>query len=511
MSKSNRNIHSNYKTEDGRQMNLGFITWNIGKNINKEKITKLVDEYKEATNDLPDILFIALQEIPVNKIGFTRASFKDNFYAEIGTLMSNALDEYQIIDTYQPKNTNSQKQLDLFTCTSFVSSAAGGFGIATFILKKKEFNRLTITPISYHQRCFSTKGYCAVKIQFGTEEGAEELDVINTHMPFDDMKKTLKFVIEMRRWLEWNGYKAPNQVILGDLNSRSLLTEDCYAKHVTTCSDNETKTKNKTKNKTKTKAKTIDEQYCLIKNRLEMLTFKDSIIVENKKESQNNIEPFHYDYKNQIKIRNLSIPYEIPKILNCNIESRFTENIDKIPMHDLINILHKSDFLYNYMNSLFPGFDECPIRFLPSYKRNTTNGKFSLIKKEKEKEDGRLPGYADRILLKGFLPDTMDIYQTLPVTGNDHLPVALTIPHYAIHINNNDSLAFDSRLDLPYPQTDNITENIKPKRKKHNQASPPKLKKPTLTRRAKKQKSKSSGGNYHKTRKNRNTRKNMHF
>lgn len=456
-----------------KQINLGFVTWNIGDNIHQSKITELVQSYQTATPVSPDILFVALQEIPV-KIYGTRSNFKNQFYANIGTLLSNALEDYQIINTIQSQNNNAYtrpqtnaKNIELFTCTSFLSSAGGGFGIATFIFKKKALNDLlTIAPISVKEKCASggTKGYCVVKMQIDTEE----LDVINTHMPFNDMKTTVKFVTEMKRWLHVHGYRAQNQVILGDLNSRSLLTEDCYAKNVTTCDRDETETP-------------AHEKYCFIKDKLESLTFQESTSVENG--------------FSKMRVKRI-------KDDNCNIASRVSKKtlvpsgIQTITVKDLVRVLHKSDVLYNHMNSLFPDFQESPIHFLPSYKRDESTGLFSLKKKENKKVQGRLPGYADRILLKGLSHDMTYVYEPLPVIGNDHLPVVLTIPFRIKRIKTSTS-ALDTNVSEP------IKPNTKTKPKTSTKAKPTSTIMTRSKTRANSNTKKSAGGSHHKTRKNR--------
>ena len=53
--------------------------------------------------------------------------------------------------------------------------------------------------------------------------------------------------------------------------------------------------------------------------------------------------------------------------------------------------------------------------YLPTYKRNKNSGEF-LLQKDKQL---RLPGYADRILSRGYT----EIEFPLNVKGNDHLPL----------------------------------------------------------------------------------------
>ena len=71
------------------------------------------------------------------------------------------------------------------------------------------------------------------------------------------------------------------------------------------------------------------------------------------------------------------------------------------------------------------GWEEDEIRFWPTYKRDESTGIFRL----KKGEEGRLPGYADRIIINnGGINGTKLIiksgtYNSLPIIGSDHLPV----------------------------------------------------------------------------------------
>ena len=91
-----------------------------------------------------------------------------------------------------------------------------------------------------------------------------------------------------------------------------------------------------------------------------------------------------------------------------------------------------SDVLRTHMDTWFPGFQEQAIRFLPSYKRNMKNGTFSLSKGN----EGRLPGYADRIFVKNELGNIENHhYCLLNVKGNDHLPL---FGEYTFYQNPNE-------------------------------------------------------------------------
>ena len=89
--------------------------------------------------------------------------------------------------------------------------------------------------------------------------------------------------------------------------------------------------------------------------------------------------------------------------------------------NDVIEYCKYTDLLNSLKNKIFPNFFEYDINFNPTYKRNKKDGKYKLSKKKY----GRLPGYADRILIKSKYNITNYIYNSIPFYGNDHLPVFL--------------------------------------------------------------------------------------
>lgn len=108
--------------------------------------------------------------------------------------------------------------------------------------------------------------------------------------------------------------------------------------------------------------------------------------------------------------------YEIKDIL----ESGF-------PLSDnIISYLVNRDVLLGAIDSLLPNYRESKIMFEPTYKRHYKTGKMKLEKHKNFKKNGRLPGYADRILYKIGNPSLNireHIYDSIRLTGNDHFPV----------------------------------------------------------------------------------------
>ena len=379
-------------TEFGKDFLIGIVSWNIGHNVTQAKMNELIREYMYTFEISPDILIVAFQELPVT-VGLrgTRHAFK-TFYKTTGDMIANVLTDYQIMDTYESRIDSTTKTLNAFTCANMFSRIGGGYAIATYIFKRKSLP-IPVVAIDIGDNCDeSTKGHCVITLKIANQK----LDIINTHMPFKDEQKTKKFAQQMLDKLYYNEFDSESQIILGDLNSRSLLTKDCYAKDITVCGDED------------------ESKYCYLKEKLEALSLEESIQNENSYSS--------------IGIRKLTDD-------NCDIADRLKskkrlshdEGKYKTSIQDMIKILLKSDVLHVKMKELFPGFKESNITFLPTYKRDETSGLFSLIKKENQKVHGRLPGYADRILCKGRYIKVGSNYSPLKVLGNDHLPISTLV------------------------------------------------------------------------------------
>ena len=98
------------------------------------------------------------------------------------------------------------------------------------------------------------------------------------------------------------------------------------------------------------------------------------------------------------------------------------------PSNDIVDCSDIKENLikYDYLNESkeFNEYKEDKITFLPTYKINDENGAYSLVKNHKY----RLPGYADRILVRGpNLTIVPGSYKKIDCTGNDHFPIMLSI------------------------------------------------------------------------------------
>lgn len=417
------NISSN-NTTGGDKYKIGVCSWNIGNNMNK--IKSLIHSIPSTDSD---ILIVGLQELPVTLSEGTNKNISDKYHLIEGEIHTKIKDKYDICEKIP--------NLNPYTCINTVSSATPGFGITTFVFHKKEIN---VEIIQKNDNCDSyTKGYLALKIQI---DNGEAIDIINVHAPLDTIDASETFFDNMFQVTKDNGFTSPFQIVFGDMNSRSIMTHNCELKKVTNC-----KTKKDIENNSK---------YCSVKNTLELLSLTETLtLLPKNQNSRMKVIPLsekmnNCDIKDRISVRRFTRQPEPDsssgrEYLGRTVKTIFTSTKDKtksiqkpVPpeikstVSDLIKILSMSDVLRTYMDTWFPGFQEQAIRFLPSYKRNMKNGTFSLSKGN----EGRLPGYADRIFVKNELGNIENHhYCLLNVKGNDHLPL---FGEYTFYQNPNE-------------------------------------------------------------------------
>jgi hypothetical protein len=208
-------------------------------------------------------------------------------------------------------------------------------------------------------------------------KNAIPINFTNTHFPFKSESATVKFWARMKDDIGMNGAQGDElRFLIGDINSRSLLTKGCYNKTVTSCASRNSSAQD-------------EEGYCIVKDALESI-------------------PFQYSFANRYS--NTSQRSQL-----CE-SSRNSCSISSSQVQD---------------KSIPELFTENQIDFLPTYKRHKKTGNFSLVKKPPSfkpwaKDAGRLPGYADRILYKQgdqYHRTECLRYTSIGITGNDHLPV----------------------------------------------------------------------------------------
>ena len=216
-------------------MDLIILSWNIGKNINK------LEEFigKEVNNHRPDILVIGLQETPVGPVKNGQVDREcDKGVGDDYEVVSFAYDTRSRF--FGPKVEN---RTSLATCKG-ITSRQKGFSIYTRIYRlKATTTNNTVKIIHAKKICvrpgnalkqypFFTKGYTACKLQINNNV----IDIINTHLIFtNDAQEYNDFVNKMEAWLDENDFNSDNRILFGDINSRSLLTEECLRKDLDVC------------------------------------------------------------------------------------------------------------------------------------------------------------------------------------------------------------------------------------------------------------------------------------
>jgi hypothetical protein len=239
-----------------------------------------------------------------------------------------------------------------------------------------------VSRVDHKSECVSfTKGY--VKSLLFLSGHVFPLVVYNVHMPFKSLKDTENFYSLLKK--DYQVYDSPVFVV-GDLNSRSLLTTECYSKNVQRCLSMQTAKQERSLRQS--------NAYCTVVKYLESLSLDHTLSFS----STSKYPRFSKD--------------------DCTSWERvLPRHLTKGQLRDL---LLQTDLILQ-SKTLFAEFQEAPILFLPTYKRNPTTGTFLLSKKE----NGRLPGYADRVLFKesSRLSIVTRRYTSLPLTGNDHLPL----------------------------------------------------------------------------------------
>ena len=325
-------------------LSISIVSWNIGDNMKKDKIQELQDKLE---NKEIDVIFLCLQE-----------------YNGRNDSILNNIFNYRVINIGNVGNSLLKFQVSIFAIIRREELAIN------FNLHKKEYNTLR------------TKSFIIADINIKNKETFQEVNIvlINSHFPFnDDTKKWHSQLDDIMEILKDVG--TNNIFICGDLNSRSLLTKECYRKNVS-----ESKMFNRV----------------------------------NKLLSKYNVDTPPTNIKIDIKplecIPGVGVVNENKYMRKCMSNKENTNECKS----DLIRFLLSVDFLKEKLNSgnMLGDYTEGLIKFLPSYKFDSY-GNYSLKKGKKL----RLPGYADRILYKKKSDIQIVEYDTLSIKGNDHIPV----------------------------------------------------------------------------------------
>lgn len=272
------------------------------------------------------------------------------------------------------------------------------FVISTMIFVRKN-KQMHVEWGSTKRNCRSyTKGWVNIVL---TINRSFQLNIVNTHLPFsDNLKPFCDQLLEISKVVNIHKNSNVSTILLGDINSRSLILEDCYKKNVQ-FTNNAMKTKVK-----QLENKPLQHTILLPRNVISNNNYRSSMIC-----GLHNVQSLSFS-----KFLKSMLQQDFLKILMS--KNRTNNNFNKIFRH-FTNDKNTIDLL-NKVRKFLQIFNESRILFLPTYKRNPTTGQFSLSKKDK----GRLPGYADRILFYNPLNRLKSTgYTSIPITGNDHLPI----------------------------------------------------------------------------------------
>ena len=263
-----------------------------------------------------------------------------------------------------------------FRCISF-NQHGGDFSLLTVILYSSELQKegaevKTFIPLaSAHgllsraaSKLFATKGALSIRIHFRHKMGESSVPYtfVNVHLPFDTELFTVRSIAQILS--PYSPWVDENVIVFGDFNSRSLVDDNC------------------------------------VRN-LESSKNRESLLCKG--------VPYKKNF-NPEAVTKLE-----QKMNSCIVKP--TRFCDKLNQALIVN-----DALYRNARVIYDrGFKEAALYTFPSYKVDLETGQYSL----KKKREGRLAGFADRIIFKGNFTPTE--YVRLSITGNDHFPISLTL------------------------------------------------------------------------------------
>lgn len=353
---------------------------------------KMLERHFNTNTELPDILIIGLQEVPDNRFKLIQTEFQ----AELQKLKDQH-DEKS--DKINAKNYNF---IIIQNNNPYINVGNFDYKILTMVLVSNRIRNPIIDEKSIIKYCPGleagkpgTKGFTLIKLDYSFYNVEQpSLYIVNLHAPFKTFEKTTSFFAKLFENFKDIDTNMNNIIIMGDYNSRSLITK--HREYI----------------------KDVEPSICLP-------------VDEDKYDKS------YCDSKSELE----SIPSENNNLYGM-VDDRMVSNlVSSNSFHELRKQLQLKEY---------------PIQFLPSYKRQTqkqyaknTNaknslisisgnntlkrvkkpGQFSLEKGHGKNKKYRLPGYADRITVLGskinLLPET-NMYTSIPVMGNDHIPVVAT-------------------------------------------------------------------------------------
>ena len=383
---------------------IDVYTWNIGNKNIKKKSQDLISTVERSKRS--DIMVFGFQEISLGSLSTITKLMKKAFVVSGGRKLSV---KEKNINWQQPWKEATMKNYILLsqshTC-SLSSTLSNSFVIATLIFVRQDRNleNLKMKPVFKNCKLF-TKGFLCIPFSINNKM----YNIINTHLPFKDNLTT--YAKLFNRILD---AIHPNEttILMGDLNSRSLILDECYKKNV--------------QYQCKIRGCTLEKQL----ERLHSLNLQETIKLPSSVNTiqQNNtiLNDTTCGISDDVLLSN-GKSRVFPRFLKAMIDKDFLniflrKSTSKIVMDSFWNITQDQTLtdLLTKLKIRLKQYKEMKIGFYPTYKRDATSGRFSLSKGAK----GRLPGYADRVIFNNpyglLVPQS---YMSIPVKGNDHLPV----------------------------------------------------------------------------------------
>lgn len=417
---------------------ISILSWNIGelkgiKTQNCVKIDELLKQYRYKGLFDSKVIVFGFQEVVSSE------------YNHLIEYLNNKMEQEDFVNSTLPVcaccTTDLEKEIYL---TQRISK---DFQILTLFYIKKDYEG-NINVQHLDSECQDKKiilGLVKVMTKGFTHSiitiDKNSYHIINGHLPFTKLEESKNYINLIKNSIQQSikseKTKSQHSFIFGDLNSRCLLTKECYKKNVTICPDlndiNYCNLLTELEEYDRIKAPMIDtvEKVNIQMNALlggSHIHDDPTGITEPSDQSTTTSELKTYQYN-----------------LSCDLDNIDKDCIQKYlnTKDKLINLLLKRDSLRCCLGT--DDWYEGRITFLPTYKRDKKNNSvFKFYKDYTLYKNGRLPGYADRIIFNFNKDIICNEYSSLRVEGNDHLPI---IGRYFLNISQkNKSIQQDQNI-----------------------------------------------------------------
>ena len=383
------------------------MTFNIGDaDIRADSESDLIHKYNDnifikilqrcfdTSNPLPDILIFGLQEVPDKRL----QKIQPEFSAELEKL------QHQKDEKSVKILAKKYKFITIHEDKPYINLCNFNYKIVTIILVSDRIHEPKIDKDNIIMYCPGlekgkpgTKGFTLIKLNYSYyNEPQPSLHIVNLHAPFKTADKTTKFFNKLFANFTGMDTNTNNIIIMGDYNSRSLITKNKkYIKDVdpSICSSLENDK--------------YDEIYCQRKSELESMPAANNRLFGVVPDSMNP----EYEASNSFK----SLRDEL-KLKEYKLQ--FLPSYKRQTQKQYAKNTKSKKTLFSMSSN----------KSSNTLKKVKAPGQFSLEKGSGREKKYRLPGYADRITVLGkkinLLPENM--YTSIPVIGNDHIPVVAT-------------------------------------------------------------------------------------